>query len=99
MLQTRNVFTLFSQSISKNIYLTKNDEMIRTVVTPENQNISISLPENYVGKQVEVIAFTIEEVTNNDTITSNEILTHFASQQVLAKDWLSPEEDELWKDL
>jgi len=27
------------------------------------------------------------------------ILTHFASQSVLAKDWLTPEEDEAWKDL
>jgi len=27
------------------------------------------------------------------------ILTHFASQSVLAKDWLTPEEDEFWKDL
>ena len=27
------------------------------------------------------------------------ILTHFASQNVLAKDWLTPEEDEAWKDL
>ena len=27
------------------------------------------------------------------------ILTHFASESVLAKDWLTPEEDEAWKDL
>lgn len=99
MLQTRNVLALFLQSISKNIYLTKNDEMIRTVLTPENQHISINLPENYIGKKVEVIAFTVEEVANNDTIITDEILTHLASQQVLAKDWLSPEENELWKDL
>ena len=26
-------------------------------------------------------------------------LTHFASEKSLAKDWLSPEEDEAWKDL
>jgi len=27
------------------------------------------------------------------------ILTHFASEKTLAKDWLSPEEDKAWKDL
>jgi hypothetical protein len=27
------------------------------------------------------------------------ILTHFASEKALAKDWLSPEEDQVWKDL
>lgn len=26
-------------------------------------------------------------------------LTHFASEKILAKDWLSPEEDEAWQDL
>ncbi|WP_262709424.1 hypothetical protein [Saccharicrinis carchari] len=29
----------------------------------------------------------------------NNILTHLASEKVLAKDWLLPEEDEAWKDL
>ncbi len=32
--------------------------------------------------------------SGNDTI-----LTHFASEKTLAKDWLSPEEDKAWKDL
>ena len=27
------------------------------------------------------------------------VLTHFASEKVLAEDWLSPEEDEAWQDL
>jgi hypothetical protein len=27
------------------------------------------------------------------------ILTHFASEKALAKDWLSPKEDQAWKDL
>ena len=27
------------------------------------------------------------------------IMTHFASEKALAKDWLSPEEDQAWKDL
>jgi hypothetical protein len=30
---------------------------------------------------------------------SEEILSHLASENVLAKDWLSTEEDEAWKDL
>jgi hypothetical protein len=35
--------------------------MIRTVVTPENQDINLHLPESYVGKKIEVIAFEIDE--------------------------------------
>lgn len=39
--------------------------MIRTVIVPEKQEVNISLlvPENYVGKEVEIIAFSKREVT------------------------------------
>ncbi|MEX8546522.1 MAG: hypothetical protein V5804_02870 [Mucilaginibacter sp.] len=69
--------------------------MIRTVIKPENQNITINLPDNFIGKQVEVIAFTVEEAEQLE----NQPLTHFASEAVLAKDWLTPEEDLAWQDL
>lgn len=72
--------------------------MIRTVVKPSNRKISINLPENFVGKQVEVIAFTIEEADNATEITDS-TKTHFAAETVLAKDWLTPEEDLAWRDL
>jgi hypothetical protein len=72
--------------------------MIRTVVTPDKQNILIELPQNYVGKQIEIIAFRIDEA-NEKTAIDDKILTHFASENVLAKDWLSQEEDIAWKNL
>jgi hypothetical protein len=37
--------------------------MIRTVVTPDNQDIYLRIPESYVGKEIEVIAFAIDEPT------------------------------------
>ncbi len=69
--------------------------MIRTVIKPENQSITINLPEDFIGKQVEVIVFTVEEAENSIRQT----LTHFASEVVLAKDWLTAEEDIAWQDL
>jgi RNA binding exosome subunit len=72
--------------------------MIRTVVTPDIQNILIELPQNYVGKQIEIIAFRIDEANEKNVIEDN-ILTHFASEKVLAKDWLSQEEDIAWQNL
>jgi hypothetical protein len=72
--------------------------MIRTVVKPDNQNISIKLPKHFVGKQVEVIAFTIEEAKNEKEVKDS-TLTHFASESVLAKEWLTNEEDLAWQDL
>ena len=72
--------------------------MIRTVLTPDQQNISIRLPENYVGKQVEVIAFTINDYAEIE-VDLDKPVTHLASEMVLAKDWLTTEEDEAWKNL
>jgi hypothetical protein len=72
--------------------------MIQTFLTPNNQNVSINLPLNFIGKKVEIIAFTVEE-TNFKLPEKDSILTHFASQNTLAKDWLTAEEDLAWKDL
>ena len=35
--------------------------MIRTIVTPDKQTISFDIPKEYVGKEIEVIAFAIDE--------------------------------------
>lgn len=70
--------------------------MIRTIITPQNQNVSIQIPKNYIGKKVEFIAFAIDEPQEN---SKEKIMTHFASENVLAKDWLSKKEDLAWKDL
>jgi hypothetical protein len=69
--------------------------MIRRVITPKQENVSIDLPHNYVGKRVEVIAFTVDEATDASDIT----LTHIASEKILSKDWLTKEEDKAWKNL
>ncbi len=47
-----------------------------------------------LSKQDQAKLITLIEEEQTDPI-----LTHFASEQVLAKDWLSEEEDEAWKDL
>jgi hypothetical protein len=35
--------------------------MIRTVVTPDKQDINLHIPKSYVGKKIEVIVFSIDE--------------------------------------
>ncbi len=72
--------------------------MIRTVIKPENQKITIDVPPNFVGKNVEVIAFAVEEIDSHP-VTNDLVVTHLATEKVLAKDWLSPEEDLAWQDL
>jgi hypothetical protein len=36
--------------------------MIRTHITPQQGNILIAVPQNYIGKEVEVLVYTIDEL-------------------------------------
>ena len=72
--------------------------MIRTILTANKQTISFQVPDNYIGKQVEVIAFTIDE-TLREPEKKDKSVTHFASEVVLAKEWLTNEVDLAWKNL
>ncbi len=38
--------------------------MIRTVVTPKKNILSINIPDKYIGKKMEVIAFTLDETAD-----------------------------------
>ena len=40
--------------------------MIRTYIIPQSNNIQITIPDNYIGKQLEVIIFSEEEIDNID---------------------------------
>ena len=74
--------------------------MIRKVIIPDSENVTITLPENFVGKQVQVIAFTIEdEDTVEESLQADKPMTHLASSETLAKDWLTLVEDKAWEDL
>jgi hypothetical protein len=36
--------------------------MIRKTITPDKQTVSIDVPENYVGKQIEVLVYATDEL-------------------------------------
>ena len=38
--------------------------MVRTILKPEKNSLTIKLPDNFVGKVIEVIAFEIDQVDN-----------------------------------
>ena len=40
--------------------------MIRTSIIPNEQNISITIPQNYVGKKIEVLLYAIEELHDEE---------------------------------
>lgn len=74
----------------------------------EAANLNINLPLNFkqvvdlVGqlpyKEKLKLSELLKKETNQKTENDN-ILTYFASEKILAKDWLLSEEDEAWKDL
>jgi hypothetical protein len=36
--------------------------MIKTIITPQNNSYSLQIPDNYIGKKVEVLLYTLDEV-------------------------------------
>ncbi len=39
--------------------------MIRTLITPEKQDVSIHIPKNYIGRQIEVLLYAIDELNED----------------------------------
>jgi hypothetical protein len=50
--------------------------MIRTLITPEKRDVSIHIPENYVGKQIEVLLYAVDEI-NKETISDRKKSSDF----------------------
>jgi hypothetical protein len=40
--------------------------MVRTLVTPQQQTISIQVPQNYVGRQIEVLVYAVDELVEEE---------------------------------
>lgn len=51
--------------------------MYRQVIIPNNTNLMLKIPANYVGRTVEVIAFPIEENAKNTRTTSTKEIVDF----------------------
>lgn len=71
--------------------------MLRTVIIPSEEIISLKVPRSFIGKRIEIKASVIDD--DDGSMLMDERLTYIASESSLAKDWMSPEEDEAWKDL
>jgi len=74
----------------------------------KTQDLNIQLPLSF-SQVVEIIKqlpysekrklSALLEKETKQLQDSDQTLTHYASEKVLANDWLLPEEDEAWKDL
>lgn len=41
--------------------------MVRTVITPVQTDIHLSIPENYIGKKVEITFFALDELMDKQS--------------------------------
>lgn len=57
--------------------------MIRTVVTPKKNLLSFHIPDKYIGKKMEVIAFALDE--NTDDLTYSKIHKSFSAINISTK--------------
>lgn len=39
--------------------------MIRTVITPDKNFLSLNIPDKYIGKKMEIIAFAVDELSDD----------------------------------
>ena len=62
--------------------------MIRTVITADNKILSLPLPDDFIGKKIEVIAFTLDEAqkdVSSASVSVENII--FKTIKVNAKDF------------
>ena len=51
--------------------------MIRTIVTPKNNNLTLIIPNNYIGKEIEFLLYSVEEL-EEERIKSKKTMANFA---------------------
>jgi hypothetical protein len=62
-------------------------------------NVVLPLGPEEADREVRVIVEPMEVPAANHKMPRRSLPTALASERVLAKDWLRPEEDEAWQDL
>jgi hypothetical protein len=57
----------------------KRKTMIKTHLTPKEQNISITVPQDYVGKEIEVLVYAVDEFVQESIETQPNNAARFKS--------------------
>jgi hypothetical protein len=70
------------------------ENILRLSSPVDFQQLMIFLQQLSATEKQKIVSFLLKEKIEQDAT-----MTHFASEKILAKDWLSPEEDAAWADL
>lgn len=49
------------------MYKFKLEAVVRTIVTPDKNSISINVPDSYIGKRIEVLVYATDELVESNT--------------------------------
>ena len=52
--------------------------MIKTVVTPQNNNYILTIPADYIGKKVEIILYSLDEVVEEKKAAPKKSMADFS---------------------
>jgi hypothetical protein len=53
--------------------------MIKTVITPQNDSYMLTIPQNYIGKKVEVLLYALDELTEKKEVVPKKPSDFFGS--------------------
>ena len=51
--------------------------MIKTIITPQNNNYNLVIPNNYIGKKIEVIFYSLDEVDEDISALPKKTMADF----------------------
>lgn len=52
--------------------------MIKTVAIPQNNSYSLNIPNNYIGKKVEILLYSLDEVAEQKATTPKKTMADFS---------------------
>jgi hypothetical protein len=61
--------------------------MIRKVITPDKNRLSFNIPDKYIGKKLEIIAFDMDE-TSEDIIYPTQNKKNFSAIKINTKGFI-----------
>lgn len=51
--------------------------MIKTIATPQNNSFNIAIPDNYIGKKIEIIFYALDEVLEEKVLPTKKTMADF----------------------
>ena len=74
------------------------DGELSVIITPPGMTVAWNKQQSVGKSKSAKVKPELTELMGDETFQAN-MATAFASEQVLAREWLTPEEDEAWRDL